>query len=139
NYMFITANTYVLFDLAALGAQIRPGSTLNQQVLAGADRACANAAMASAVVRGSASEHWVAWLSDTNVPAISRLGTAQAWFRPDDKPFAGRWAAGTGPLPVLYPPAIDENGKAHAQPEDVLTETKADGTPDDDIDYTASK
>src|ERR1700734_4365982 len=65
---------------------------------AGADTACRNLAHASGLP-GT----YVAWLGTSTASAVSRLGSARGWVRPDGKPFADR-ASDLGVGGVFYPP-----------------------------------
>lgn len=75
--------------------------------------------------------HYVAWLSSTTSSAVSRLGSARGWFRPDGKPFADR-ASDLAAGRIFYPLRIDENGQdlvnATALSAPVATGTNASGT-----------
>jgi hypothetical protein len=85
NYMFLTAAT----------------TNGNFGGLAGADTLCANAATA-AVLPGT----FKALLATSTVSALSRLGTARGWVRPDGKPFADASNTLFGPGVIYYPPRI---------------------------------
>jgi|SRR5580704_4918355 len=60
--------------------------------------------------------HYVAWLSSTTESAVSRLGSARGWLRPDGKPFADR-ASDLAIGKMFYPLRLDENG------QDLVSET----------------
>lgn len=72
--------------------------------LGGADSICAQRALA-----GGLAGTFKAWLSTSTTSAISRLGSASGWVRPDGLPFANSQAdlvAGR----ILYPLRLDEFG-----------------------------
>ena len=105
NVVFVTSTTH----------------TGNLGGLAGADAVC----QARATAAGLAGTYR-AWLSTTSVSAISRLGTASGWVRPDGKPVFNTTAdivAGK----QLYPIRIDETG-ADLGEVSVLTATTTNGT-----------
>ncbi|MER2562694.1 MAG: hypothetical protein ABTQ32_18350 [Myxococcaceae bacterium] len=76
----------------------------NMGGLGGADSICAQRALA-----GGLPGTFKAWLSTSTTNALSRLGTASGWIRPDGLPFANSQAdlvAGR----ILYPLRLDEFG-----------------------------
>ena len=76
----------------------------NMGGLVGADSICAQRALA-----GGLPGTFKAWLSTSTTNALSRLGTASGWIRPDGLPFANSQAdlvAGR----ILYPLRLDEFG-----------------------------
>ena len=88
--------------------------------LAGADAICQTRASAAGL-----GGTYVAWLSTSTVDAISRLGAARGWVRPDGRPVFDTQAdllAGH----VLYPPRLDETG-ADLLRASVTTGTGRDG------------
>ena len=93
--------------------------------LAGADTQCQQAA-SSLGYPG----HYAAWLSTSTIDAISRLGAARGWRRPDGQPFADTASSIANNL-IFYPPS---GGGA------VWTGTKADGTRSQDTcqDWTSN-
>ncbi len=74
-----------------------------------------------------------AWLSTETVSALSRLGSARAWVRPDGKPFAdqssGFAAAGPYSTRIYYPIRLTAVGSDRGH-VNVFTGTNFDGTPD---------
>ena len=88
----------------------------------GADNICASLA-AEAGLSGK----YVAWLSTPKVDAISRLGNARGWVRPDGKPVA-KTAADIAQGKLLYPPRLDERGRDLGVDPLVMTATWSDGT-----------
>jgi hypothetical protein len=102
NIVFVTSATYTVTQLAALGT----GTSMTDQVLSGADKACANAATAR-----SLPGHFVAWLAAAGKTVATRLQTAngtqqpRGWVRTDGKPALAY--LGTR---LLYPIDLDESG-----------------------------
>jgi hypothetical protein len=71
---------------------------------------------------------FVAWLSTSTTDAISRLGSARGWVRPDGLPFADT-TADLAKGHVFYPPQIDELGEFVYDPYvRTFTGTYVDGT-----------
>jgi hypothetical protein len=106
NVVFVTSTTY----------------TSNLGGLAGADAKC-NQRAAAAKLSGK----YVAWLSTETVDAISRLGNASGWVRPDGKPVVNTIAdivAGK----LLYPPRVDEYGNDVGGEQVAMTATSWNGT-----------
>ncbi|MCA9677206.1 MAG: hypothetical protein H6709_07835 [Kofleriaceae bacterium] len=88
--------------------------------LAGADAICQDLARAAGIA-GT----FRAWLSTSGTPAISRLGAARGWVRPDGLPVADTLAdlrAGH----LLYLPTLDEHGVDHGE-QQIMTGTGIDG------------
>lgn len=100
NFVFITSTTYT----GSMGG------------LAGADSNCQARATA-----GGLAGTYRAWLSSTTSNAITRLGTASGWVRPDGKPFTN---SKTDLLngKIDYALVLDENG-ADANGKTVRTAT----------------
>jgi hypothetical protein len=90
--------------------------------LTGADSICANLA-----ADGGLPGKYVAWLSTSTVSAISRLGSARGWVRPDGKPVA-KTVADIAQGKLLYPPRLDERGRDLGVDPLVMTATWSDGT-----------
>jgi hypothetical protein len=96
--------------------------TPNLGGLSGADTICNQLAAAAGL-----SGYYVAWLSTTAQSALSRLGGASGWVRPDGRPvfstvddlYFGR---------VFYPPRLDESGNDVGAEQWVMTNTLADGS-----------
>jgi cysteine-rich repeat protein len=86
NVAFVTSTTY---SVPTLGG------------LTGADAACQARATA-----GGLSGHFVAWMSDSKTPVLTRLKGARGWVRPDGKPFLDE-ASGQA---TYYPPRVTELG-----------------------------
>jgi hypothetical protein len=108
NLVFVTART------------VNPG-TLGG--LAQADALC----MGAATGLGLPQNHYVAWLSTTQISARERLGTARGWVRPDGLPFADQRTdilAGR----ILYPAKLDETKAVVSSNDAILTGTLADGS-----------
>lgn len=114
NIVFTTSTT----QTAALGG------------LAGADTICATLA-ANAGLAGN----FVAWLSTSKVNAISRLGNASGWIRPDGKPVF-KTVADIAQGKLLYPPRLDERGRDLGVDPLVMTGTWSDGTVAFPTDFT---
>jgi hypothetical protein len=114
NVAFVTSTASVM-----LGT---PGFTTVDEL----DSLCrAKAAEARMPLKGT----FVAWISTGSVLAITRLGQAEGWQRPDGQPFvASRSDLARGN--ILYPLTIDENGDdVRTQPDSfVATDTRPDGT-----------
>lgn len=72
--------------------------------LAGADAIC-QAGATNAGLHGT----YRAWLSATGVDALSRLGGARGWIRPDGQPVADT-TADLASSHLLHPIDVDENG-----------------------------
>jgi hypothetical protein len=111
NVAFVTSQTIAISSITSLEV---------------ADDFC-NASAAAAHLPG----HYVAWLSSTSSSAVSRLGSARGWLRPDGKPFADR-ASDLAIGRMFYPLRIDENGQdlvsATTTTEPVATATNPSGT-----------
>ena len=111
NYLFVTSTTY------------KPGIFAAQQggALAYVDAQC-NARAQAANLPGK----YVAWLSTSQVAAISRLINYRGWMRPDGL-LVFNQASDIAAGKVLYPPRLNEFG-ADVAPSDAVTGTKEDGT-----------
>jgi len=95
------------FDAAAAPNIVFVTSTThtgNLGGLSGADAICAARAQAAGL-----SGNFVAYLSTSTVDAISRLGTAEGWVRPDGKPVFDTTADLLDGR-IFYPPRLDELG-----------------------------
>ena len=110
NVIFVTSAAFSVADLATKG-----GGTGAVAVLAGADKACAEA-VASPFSRVPAGKY-VAWMSSMQSNAIDRLkaaagGTApRGWQRVDGRPFLDTIPSTNEGYPdVLYPVTFDETG-----------------------------
>jgi List-Bact-rpt repeat protein len=88
--------------------------------LSGADAMC-NQAASKASLPGT----YVAWLATSTTNALSRLGSARGWIRPDGLPFADTTNALKNGQ-ILYPPQISELGQAVGN--EVYTGANADGS-----------
>ena len=90
---------------------------------AGADTACRSLAHAAGLPGV-----YVAWLGTSTASAVSRLGSARGWVRPDGLPVIDTIADLTANK-MMYPIAIDDLGSAHYdETSHVLTGASADGT-----------
>jgi hypothetical protein len=89
--------------------------------LGGADTLCAQRAQAA-----SLPGTYRAWLSTTTVDAISRLGTASGWVRPDGRPVLNL-PTDIAKNKIFYPPRQDEFGTDLGAGQWVMTATGADG------------
>jgi hypothetical protein len=107
NVMFTTSKTY----------------TPNLGGLSGADVSC-NQLAAAAGLTGS----YVAWLSTTNVSALSRLNGASGWVRRDGRPVLNS-VDDLSKDKVFYPPRLDESGNDLGGNQWVMTNTRPDGMP----------
>ena len=123
NRVFVTSTGFTLTQLAALGS----GATMTDQVLSGADKACANAA-SSKTLPG----HFVAWISATANSAAMRLTAAnpthqapRGWIRLDGKPVIDALSL-TGQM--YYPIGLDESGASASL--FTWTGTQTDGSTD---------
>src|SRR5439155_24060244 len=106
NYMFVTSQRVVL-------STVRMRSDL--------DTACMNAAT------GKLSGHYVAWVSQMNQHAVTRLGNHRGWIRPDDLPFADTVAdLRLGKL--FYPPMTETMTTFATTSAQVATATMPDGS-----------
>jgi hypothetical protein len=121
---YVEPSPPILTNVAFVTSQTIPISSITSFEVA--DDFC-NASAAAAHLPG----HYVAWLSSTTSSAVSRLGSARGWVRPDGKPFADR----ASDLPVgrmFYPLRIDENGDDLVSSATgwvpVATATNPDGT-----------
>src|SRR5512140_1552356 len=110
NYAFVTSTTYGIAGLTE----------------AAADAACTERAAA-----GGLPGTYVAWRASVGHNAVTRLGTARGWVRPDGLPVADT-AAELVSAGVRYPPDVTELG--YAAHGNVLTGTAADGELADDCD-----
>jgi hypothetical protein len=88
--------------------------------LSGADAMCKQAA-SKAGLPGT----YVAWLATSTTNALSRLGSARGWIRPDGLPFADSTTA-LAAGQILYPPEINELGQVGIN--DVFTGANPDGS-----------
>jgi hypothetical protein len=110
NYVFVTSTTVTPGTLGGFGK---------------ADMECSARAIAAGLP-GT----YVAWLSQEapGISAVSRLGTARGWVRPDMLPVADTvedLVAGK----LFYPPRLDEMGHDHSDGSfAVVTGTEANGT-----------
>lgn len=89
--------------------------------LSGADARCAELAAAAGL-----SGTYVAWLSSPTVDAVTRLGSARGWVRPDGRPVVDTVAdlvAGR----LFYPIGVTEEGVEIATRSTVVTATNAEG------------
>jgi hypothetical protein len=96
-------------------------STANLGGIAGADSVC-QARAQSAGLAGT----YRAWLSTTTASAISRLGSASGWVRPDGKPVVNT-TADLAAGKMFFPIRITESG-GDALESSVHTATTSDGT-----------
>ncbi len=97
--------------------------TANLGGVAAYDNVCQNRAV-SAGLPGT----YRAWISDANSSAVSRLGSARGWVRPDGKPFADALAALTSSGQMFYPLRMDETGADTGADVGVFTGTNPNGT-----------
>jgi hypothetical protein len=116
NYAFTTSTTYSAGTLATHG----------MSGIAFADAECNRLAATNNLF---ANQHFVAWISDSTTDAKSRLGTANGWVRPDNRPVAVSLdALLVGKM--LNPLRLDEAGRDLVADHMVFvaTGTNRDGT-----------
>ncbi|HEY1818182.1 MAG TPA: hypothetical protein VGG74_37825 [Kofleriaceae bacterium] len=121
---YVEPSPPILTNFAFVTSQTIPISSITSFEVA--DDFC-TASAAAAHLPG----HYVAWLSSTTTSAVSRLGSARGWVRPDGKPFADR-ASDLAIGRMFYPLRLDENGddlvSVTALSAPVATGTNPDGT-----------
>ncbi len=111
NVVFWTSSMFTLPELAAKGSMRDAGGSSAENVLAGADAACAEAALAPGSLAPSGT--YVAWMSSDEDTALNRLKrayggqTPRGWVRVDGRPFLDQLSE-----KALYPNALDERGRA---------------------------
>jgi len=120
-----TATASPIFNVVFLTSATYDGSINGTPGLAGADAKCAGLAASAGLPTGT----YKAWLSTSTVNAVSRLGSARGFVRPDGAPIADQISDLTSGK-ILNPIELDETGTNQRFPEnsDVWTGSTNDGT-----------